>query len=92
MMQQTRGGLELRRLGRLTRGLHGRTQRTAVRAAVAEPLHRYDACGLQPAPDAWTATCQLILARPVSSDARVSGAEVLDLTLDMGPNWMTSWR
>ena len=59
VMQQTRGGLELRRLGRLTRGLHGRTQRTAVRAAVAEPLHRYDACGLQPAPDAWTVTCQL---------------------------------
>ena len=67
VMQQTRGGLELRRLGRLTRGLHGRTQRTAVRAAVAEPLHRYDACGLQPAPDAWTATCQLILAPPVVS-------------------------
>ena len=65
VMQQTRGGLELRRLGRLARSLHGRTQRTAVRAAVAEPLHRYDACGLQPAPDAWTATCQLILAPPV---------------------------
>ena len=80
VMQQTRGGLELQRLGRLTRGLHGRTQRTAVRAAVAEPLHRYDACGHQPAPDAWTATCQLILAPPVDSGSYTySGVYIANL-------------